>query len=460
MKINGQPAAQNLLSRSTLAQTPISFQQEWLWYHLQKHPTRNLIMTFSVRLIGELRVDILQQSFATVVRRHESLRTRIVLVEGLPVQMVDAPYEVSLEPLAFDGNSENQPEEQAARDFVEKFFAIRLDMSNGPVLNVKLLKLSPRAHILAVAIHHIITDAFSMALFFKELWTLYGSYLLGRASPLDEAPCQYADYAIWQRATSQEWHANHQAYWTKRLEGASRIRLPRDIGLNDVRPHSPAGLHIAFDRRLSVAMRVLAERERVAPSTLVLAIYAALISSWCKQNDFVIGFNMSGRHRPEHANVIGFFPQVLYLRIELTGSETFSELFKVVTQELLAAWTHLDYARMIAKIPQLNDGTFFQWLPWSPSELAGTETPSAWRENNIPLAVEPFSVRRALPSDVRMDGDIVLNFQDTTSGISGIGYYRADLFSAETMQRFAQKFQAVAERAVRNPRAPAVLAET
>lgn len=459
MNNSRQTGAQGLPLRSSLARIPLSLQQEWLWNHLRRHPTRNLILTFSVRLIGELRVDVLQKSFETVVHRHESLRTRIVLVDGQLAQMVDASREFRLDPLGVDGSSENQNDEHAARDFVEKFFASWVDMSVGPVLEARLLRLSPRSHVLAIAIHHIVSDAFSMALFFKELWCLYGSYLLGRPSPLDEVPLQYADYAIWQRSTAHDWHENHEAYWTKRLEGAERIRLPPDAGLNNVRPGSPALLQIAFDWRLSVALRALAEREKVAPPTLILAIYAALISSWCKQKNFVIGFNVTGRHRPEHANVMGYFPQILFLRIELTGNETFSELFKLVTQELLAAWTHLDFARIATKTPELYHGTFFQWLSWRPGELAGTETPSEWREGNIPLAIEAFSVKRSLPHDAQLDGDILLNFQDTDSGISASGFYRADLFSSETMQRFARELQVVAERAVRSPRARAVTSQ-
>ncbi len=457
MKNGMQPGTHNPPMRSASAPIPLSFQQEWLWHYLLKHPTRNLIMTFSVRLTGELRVDVLQKSIETVVHRHESLRTRIVLgVDGQLAQRVDAPREFRLDPLVFDGSSENRGDEPAARAFVEKFFDTRLDMSTGPLLEVRLLRLSPRSHVLAIAVHHIVCDAFSMALFFKELWCLYGCYLLGRPSPLDEASLQYADYAAWQRATDQDWRKDHEPYWTQRLEGAARIRLPPDPGLSHVRPHSPAALQITFDRRLSVALRALAEREKVALSTLILTIYVALISSWCGQRDFVIGFNVTGRHRPEHANVIGYFPHVLFLRMELTGRESFSELLKLVTQEFLAAWAHLDFSRIVAKAPELNHGTFFQWLSWRSSELAGTEIPSEWRENNIPLMIEPFSVNRALPDDVRLDGDIILNFQETAAGIQGGGYYRADLFSSDTMQRLAREFLAVAERALREPRSRAV----
>lgn len=455
MKDSRQSEVQNAASRSTSERIPLSFQQEWLWHYLRKHTTRNLIMTFTVKLIGELRVDVLQKSLETVVQRHASLRTRIALVAGEPAQMIDAPGEFRLVPVAFDGGNGSQDNEQAGRDFVEKFFADWLDISVGPILQVRLLRLSQRSHILAIAIHHIVSDGISMVLFFSELWNLYGSYLLGRPSSL-EAPFQYADYAIWQRDTSQDWHENHEAYWTRRLEGASRIHLPPDTDLTNVRPRKPAPMHIALDRRLSTALRILAERERVALPMLMLAIYAALISSWCKQSDFVIGFNVTGRHRPEHANAIGYFPQILFLRIQLTGSESFSELLKIVTQEFLTASAHLDFARIVAKVPEFYYGTFLQWLPWRHSEFAGVETPSEWREHNIPLTIEPFRLKRGLPDDIQMDGDILLHFQEMTEGISATGFYRADLFSPETMQRFARELRVVAERAVRAPHACAV----
>src|SRR4029077_9069413 len=103
------------------------------------------------------------------------------------------------------------------------------DLCAGPLLRATLLRLRDDDHILILTTHHIVSDAWSMGIFTRELWTLYGAYANGRPSPLEELPVQYADYAVWQREWLQgEVLESQLSYWRKQLENLPVLNLPTD----------------------------------------------------------------------------------------------------------------------------------------------------------------------------------------------------------------------------------------
>ena len=69
---------------------PLSYAQQRLWFldQLSGHGT-SWLMSVVMRLRGELNVMLLEQSFGEVVRRHEILRTKLPVHDGMPVQVIN-----------------------------------------------------------------------------------------------------------------------------------------------------------------------------------------------------------------------------------------------------------------------------------------------------------------------------------------------------------------------------------
>src|SRR4029077_4224894 len=113
----------------------------------------------------------------------ESLRTRFVVNEGEPEQVIEPEVriEVPLEDLSGLGEAERGERVKAAlqREGNEAF-----DLVQGPVLRVRVLKVGEREHILLRTMHHIVSDAWSQGVFNRELMILYEGYREGRESPL------------------------------------------------------------------------------------------------------------------------------------------------------------------------------------------------------------------------------------------------------------------------------------
>jgi hypothetical protein len=433
------------------ASAPLTFQQELIWSIIQKNHSASHRTAYALRLVGALHVEFLRGSLDAAVRRHASLRTRIIVVDGVPQQVIDEPaaYRLPIVNCAADA-LESDPDADA-RYFVGKFLAQRVDLAAGPLFDVKLFRLSDREHVLAIVVHHIISDHMSDVLLFKELWSSYESLVSGARTLLADIPLQYRDYAGWQSSTRPRWMAQHGSYWKQKLAGAVPIQMPIDGGLESVQPHSTAELRMSFDEPLSSALHDLARRQRTMPALILVALYAALVSRWCRQNSFVIPFAVSGRHFPEHLNVIGSFAHLLFLRVELTGHETFLDLLKLITAEFFSAWRHLDHGKVCRDAPELTHGTLWEWLSWCPSELRGTYTPSEWNGRSDLPAVDSFSVKNATAEERRQESEIALYFWNSPEGIRGHGHYRADLFTPGTIDRFLRALRLLGAHVARDP---------
>ena len=197
---------------------PLSFAQQRLWFlqQFELESTAYNIPTV-LRLYGELKEKALEGAINEIVRRHESLRTTFSGESGKPVQVVHAGEEWKLETVDLR-EEEEQRRKRRVEETIEEELLREFDLSRGPLLKVKLLRVGEQEHVLMVCMHHIISDGWSMAIFTRELGELYEALSQGRKAELPELPVQYADYAVWQREWLQGEELEQQmAYWKKQL---------------------------------------------------------------------------------------------------------------------------------------------------------------------------------------------------------------------------------------------------
>ncbi len=208
----------------------LSFSQQRLWFLQQLEPSNNAYNEPSAwRLSGNLNVVALEQSLREILRRHEVMRTLIVTQDGEPVQTV-VPAVLSL--LVVDLGSISDLQREA--NLHEKMYEIihrPFDLAQEIPIRYALYRLDESTHVLLSVRHHISTDGWSSAVFYRELSVLYNAFAAGQPSPLPELPLQYADFAAWQRQTMQgEKLATYLHYWQNQLSGMSELlNLPLDF---------------------------------------------------------------------------------------------------------------------------------------------------------------------------------------------------------------------------------------
>jgi Condensation domain len=204
---------------------PLSFGQERLWFQSQIDPSSAAFnIPFATRFTGHLNVATLERSLREIRRRHEALRTVFPARDGRPVQVIFEDNDWPLPAIDVSAglySAETLLNEEARRPF---------DLARGPLLRALLLRLGQYDQILAFTFHHIVFDGWSLAIFTRELATIYAAFVAGELSPLAEPQAQYADFARWQRERLQgEFLERGLAWWTQQLgPELPMLELPTD----------------------------------------------------------------------------------------------------------------------------------------------------------------------------------------------------------------------------------------
>jgi amino acid adenylation domain-containing protein/non-ribosomal peptide synthase protein (TIGR01720 family) len=398
---------------------PASFAQQRLWFLDSFEPESTAYLTgYAVRLLGELDVAALRAAFTLLVARHEALRTTFEPTETGPVQVIHAPADVPL-PLV-DADLTQVLREEAETPF---------DLRTGPLLRLKLVRLAADDHVLTVAMHHIITDGWSMGVLGEELAIAYAALRSGATPDLPELALQYADFAVWQRNSLV--FERQLDYWRAQLADVAPVEVPTDRPRPSVKTNHGAVHEFTVPAEVTAGLRALAGRH---DSTLFVPLVAAcqvLLHRWSGQDDITVGTATSGRQRAELARLVGFFVNTVALRSRIDPAQPFHALVDRVRDTVLDGFANQDVpfdrvvdevkpARDTSRAPLFDTMVVLQNAPGTAAELPG-------------LTVEDLS----LPT-VTANYDLTFEFREADGALEAALTYNSDLFDPTTADRMAE----------------------
>ena len=432
--------------RNNEGSTPLSFAQQRLWF-IEQMETGNPFynVPVAVRLKGALNVPALQQTFTEIIRRHESLRTNFVTVDGQPMQNIDVARPAHL-PVLDLSDLEVAERDAEARRLTAAEMVKPFDLTCDQLLRTTLLRLADDEHIALLTMHHIVSDGWSMGILIREVVALYKAYSAGESSPLAELPIQYADYAAWQR----EWLTGEVLqgqlnYWKQQLNGAPPVlEIPTDRPRPTAQSHQGAFVSLALGRQLSEQLNELCQKEGVTLFMLLLAAFQTLLSRYSGQKDIIVGTPIAGRTQVETEGLIGFFVNTLALRSDLNGNPTFREFLQRVREVVLGAYANQDIPfeklveelapeRSLSRNPLVQVVFSFQNTPQGTLEMPG-------------LTLSPFGGENRTAKF-----DMTLGIVENPEGINAVLDYCTDLFDEATAQRMLSHFHNLLEAICADP---------
>lgn len=432
--------------RASFDNLPLSFAQQRLWFLNQLEPNSPFYnISAALRLKGVLNITALEDSFNEIIRRHEVLRTAFTVVDGQPIQVVTPCQRLTIKLIDLSALSRVEREVEAQKLAVQEV-GQPFDLGSGLLVRSTLLFLGEGEHILVFAMHHIVSDGWSIDVLVREVATLYECYCNGKPSPLPELTIQYADYAIWQRQYLQGEILEHQLnYWKQHLgSNLPVLEFPTD----QVRSHSQsfrgASQSFHLPQNLVVALKSLSQQESCTLFMTFLAAFQVLLSRYAGTGDVVVGTPIANRDRPEIEGLIGFFVNTLVLRTDLLDNPSFRELLRRVRETTLGAYDHQDLPfdllvealnpqRDLSHTPLFQVMFVWQNAPMSAVELSGL----TWQ------AVETNNKTAKF--------DLTLLMEETELGLRGALEYNTDLFDATTISRMAEHLQTILAGIVANP---------
>jgi len=422
---------------------PVSFAQERLWFLDQLVPNSSVYNVSGVYSLPRLlNVVALEQAINEIVRRHEALRTTFVAIDGQPVQVVAPSLTLSLQIVDLRGmpvTARNMEVQRLIAQEAQRPF----DLAHGPLLRPGLLWLDDADYVLLLTIHHIVFDAWSREIFFRELSILSDAYSAGQLSPLPELSIQYADFAQWQRQWLQgEVLERHLAYWRRQLDGSPAIlELPTDYARPAEQTFRGATQAFELPAILVATLKALSQREGVTVFMTLLAVFKTLLHRYTGQDDIIVGTPIANRNRVEFERLIGFFTNTLVLRTDLSGNPRFRELLWRVREVALEAYAHqeLPFEKLVAELqPERN----VSYHPLFQVMFVHQHVPESLSWPATPLPASSVSASHA-PDAVGGTSkfDLTLFMMEIDKGLRGVIEYNTDLFKATTIMRMIGHFQ-------------------
>ena len=413
---------------------PLSFAQERLWLidaAAPGSPTYNVPLF--VRWSEAIDVAALRSALMAVVRRHEVLRTTYELRDGRPVQIIHDPHDVDVEVLA--ASSWEEANQQARPRAVAPF-----DLAAAPPLRCTVWQGIPGGDALLLSIHHIAVDGWSLAPLFDDLAHAYETARVGEVLDLPELAVQYADFAVWDRASfdtpAMRKLANDRVVELRRVPGDLTLGAARPAAAGTVRPGEQHVFHI--EDEVWARVGEFARTVRATPFVVLFAAYQAVLQRWSGRDEFLVGTVTANRRPADAERLVGFFVNTVPLHCRVQPDQTFTELCQQVRME---AFRSLTYQRIPFDQLTANGARGTVDIGFALQNMPAPRSNTAWfTPELLPTGTAKF--------------DLILIVEDDRDGRRGRIEFATDQYSQEVAEHLAENFLTLLDAGLADPATP------
>lgn len=444
-----QSAAPPLRQGERPEQIPLSWSQERLWFldgMIEDGGINN--MPAPLRLAGTLDRAALQKVLDRLVARHESLRTRILVQDETPYQVIDDPSPVKIHELTASDEADGR--RQLAETARQPF-----DLANEHPLRVHLIKIDQQLHFLLMNMHHVVSDGWSLGILYREFAALYRAAVAGRdlAEELPLLTLQFADYAIWQRAWLQgDALAAELAYWEQALDGKLEpLRLPLDKPRPANQTHAGRILEFQIEPATKQALETVGRHNNTSLFMTLLALYNHLLARYSEGASHNVGIPLANRNRPELEQVLGLFINQVAIHHREQPGQTFHDLVASTRDTAMEAMAHgeVPFGKVVEHLQPERDTSR---TPVFQTHFTYVNTGQIEASSDIQLPNLTMNIQDFEGSYARFDVTLFVWQED--GGLGAALEYATDLFEASTIERMAAHLTRLAQRLTHQPDQP------
>ncbi len=321
---------------------PLSSSQYRLWI-LSQLDTRSSVaynepMIFSVS--GSFKVEFFRNSLLELIRKHEILRTVFIETDSengvvqLILNIEDAQIEIE------SISSKVEISESVINNFIYRNF----DLNKGPLLRVMIIEKDSTDWIIIIAMHHIITDGWSMNVFIRDLFDFYDAFLSEQVVS-STLSLQYKDYAYWQQNLLKSGALDQsKKFWLDQMQGEIPVlKLAEDYKRPTIKTYSGKAFYKRIDSTLYREFLNFYQQEGCTLFMGLLAAVNTLLYRYTGQEDIIIGSPIANRLHPDLEDQIGFYINTLVLRTKINTHDSFRVFLNKVRLITLQAYEHQLY---------------------------------------------------------------------------------------------------------------------
>ncbi|WP_198299656.1 non-ribosomal peptide synthetase [Tumebacillus avium] len=436
-KIESSQKPSALVETTTIAQqTALTHGQRALWY-LQRLAPESAAYNIAraAKLTGTYDVDRLRLAFEKLAGRHELLRSLVTVQDGEPVFTLHGASEVPF--VVVDAKAWTAEELQHALQ-AEGDRPFELD-AEFPLRAVLYLRSEQEAALL-LAVHHIVSDFWSLGVLMKDLQALYS----GEELPAPRRT--FADHVQEETALLDGTRGqNMRKYWLEQLQGkTSAFNLPTDFSRPPVETFEGAAVPFRLSPQLTEALRTLAKEQNVTLQMVLLAAFQTLLHRYTGQEELLVGTPAAGRNSAKNAELIGYFVNPVVQRADFSAHPTFAAFLQAVRRTVLGGLMHQEYPHPLlaqelgadrdpSDPPLLQ--VMFTYQKSHLAELGASFAKFALGDGGAELPFGDLTLEAVALEQRFVQSDLALSVADTDEGLSGRIEYNTGLFLPQTAER-------------------------
>jgi amino acid adenylation domain-containing protein len=433
---------------------PLSQGQRALWFLYRLAPESTAYnLLYTARIRSTLDIPTLQHALQTLVLRYPILATTYTTRNGEPVQRFHSDQQVRAEIVDATTWSVEALNQRLYEEGNRPF-----DLEKGPILRIQIFQRSAQENILALTVHHIALDFWSLDILVDELYLLYAAERVGTQAPLPQVGKPFTEYVRWQSEMLAGVEGERLwAYWKEKLSGAlPMLSLPTDRPRPAVQTYRGASHSFPLSDELTRQLRTLANSEKTTLYTVVLAAFKTLLSRYSNQDDILVGTPMLGRNHVDLERIVGYLVNPVVLRTSLAENPTFKELLARVRQTVGGALDHQDFPfpLLVERLQPKRDPSYsplFQTLFIWDRPRSRNEQELALPGDNAGQLAKQLKLEPYIMGQQGAPFDITLTIFEIDGSLSADFRYNVDLFDASTIARMEQHFLTLLEGIVAEP---------
>lgn len=343
---------------------PLTFQQERVLYFCELDPDSSIWdINTCKRLTGRVDAGLMKQAVKRLIEGHQTLRTRIWRGYDGPRQSFDQDTEGVFRHVDLTSGTQRDGEKALASRIAEICQKPISKWTYGdPLFKVILLTLGAQDHVLLLRVHHIISDAASVDLLWRDLKLMYNRLVRGAPAALLPHRITYSDYALWQRHHFDvEQTREQEEYWLAQFhDEVPALDLPTDFTPSPALSFKGGLAIVEMPKELIGTFQRTSWEKRVLMFASLFSAYFVMMQKLCQQEDITVGVLFSGRHYcPELNDLAGFFVNTTAVRVNVCREYTFNQLVTKVHEQVEMAYYMQDYPfeRLVQRLaPARGDG--------------------------------------------------------------------------------------------------------
>ena len=445
------PSVASIPKLDRAGEMELGFVQQRMWSHEQLIPETVLYqLPAAWRIHGPLDVGALERALEALIARHEVLRTRFRVRDGVPMQFFEPPGSFSLRVESMDGAGDDP----LLRDIElrRRIHALRdtqMDLGAGEVFRTTLFRINDEEHVFFFMPHHLVWDGWSFDIFLRDLKALYEAETAGNSPALPPLKVQYADYADWHRRWMASEYLQHEIdFWLDALQSPPEpLALPADRPRPQLFSHE--GDRVTFELPQSVIemTRKVAAQAGCSHFNVFFAAWAGFVSRLTGQRDIIVGAPVQARHQPELADLIGCFVNTMCLRARVAPGDTFIDLAARSRDFFLDA-----YERQDAPVDLLADRLIERR---DPSRTPLFQTLFTHQQvSRRPKTLGPLRLEQYYINPGACPTELMLGVMEVDDGAHCEIIFSDALFSKALVRRLTSCFEVFLSAALRSPDTP------